>query len=133
MSISWVVGPDAGAGGLEGEAKGGVDARFPGRRMGVAETPRLHDPLAWHELDLAPLDPAGEEREGITFAICDLGRHFGCGTEPAALGEQLVHLVRCCGDKRFLMDGHHCLYWACAWRRALSAGLPNGLPRPTSR
>ena len=42
--------------------------------MRSTKTPRLHDPLAGHELDLPALDPAAEEREGIAFASGDLGR-----------------------------------------------------------
>ena len=99
--------------------------------MRSAKTPRLHDPLARHKLDLAARYPTTEDREGIAFAIGDLGRHASCGAEQAAAGEQLEHLLRRCGDERFLMDGH-LTYLPSASRRALSAGLMYGLPRPAS-
>jgi hypothetical protein len=71
-----------------------------------AETPRLHDPLARHELNLPALDPAAEELEGLAFTIHAFGRLSCCGAEQAAVGEQLEHLLRRCCYERFLMDRH---------------------------
>src|SRR5215470_1744421 len=100
--------------------------------MRCAKTPRLDDSLAGHKLDLSTLHATTEDREGIAFAIRDLGRQPSCNAEQAATGEHLEHLLRRCSNERFLVDGH-LTHLPSALRRARSAGLPNGLPCPTSR
>jgi hypothetical protein len=69
------------AGRLERKTNHGVDTGLPGRRMGSAKTPGLHDPLARYKLDLAALHPTTEKRERIAFAIGDLGRLPSCSAE----------------------------------------------------
>src|SRR5215470_2164676 len=72
--------------------------------MRRAKTPRLHNPLARHQLDLSALHSTTEDREGITFAVCDVGWHSRCNAEQAPAGEQLEDPPRCCGYEGFLMD-----------------------------
>src|SRR5215472_6420235 len=72
--------------------------------MRGAKAPRLHHPLARHQLDLSALHSPTKDGEGITFAIGNLGRPAGCGAEQAAAGEQLEHLLRRRGDERVLTD-----------------------------
>src|SRR6476659_9449405 len=74
--------------------------------MRSAKTPRLHEPLTRHKLDLTPLHPTTKDGEWVAFAIGDLGWLAGCRAKKAATGEQLEDLERRRGDKRFLMDGH---------------------------
>src|SRR5579871_1012957 len=73
--------------------------------MRSAKPPRLHHALTWHELDLAARYATAEQREGIPFAVGDLGWLPGRGAEQAATGKQLEDLLRRRGDLRFLMDG----------------------------
>src|SRR5262249_28158795 len=118
------------AGWLERKTNRGVDAWLPGRRMRSAKTPRLDDPLARHKLDLPALNPATEDREGIAFASCDLGRHSRRSAEQAATGEQVVHLPRRRGDERFLMDEH--LGWRHRSPFCFAASSVRGAPERTS-
>ena len=66
--------------------------------MRSAKTPRLHEPLARHKLDLTPLHPTTKDGEWVAFAIGDLGWLAGCTT---------------CGGRDETQVG---VIWYVAWR-----------------
>jgi hypothetical protein len=64
----------------------------PSPKDAQCQTPRLHNTLAWHKLDLPALHATSEKRGGITFAIC-----ISAGCPVAALNRlPLVSSLNTC-------------------------------------
>jgi hypothetical protein len=90
----------------QGEADDRVHAAVPDIGMGIAEPPRLHDPLPRHELDLPALDPAVEQRERRACARLESRCHARRRGEHLAVGQIRVDLHRRRVDEGVLLNRH---------------------------